>query len=286
MTYSNGFGSTLARLISARRACICSNVAGSPVSREGVRVRARLDVTGHQVLRPARPASPPIVAIASSSAMARGSPMPVTPARRSRPGPRTEQVDRDHGGRGSERADERTRENVVVFGVAELVRDDAGDLGRGGLFEQRVVDDDAAGRAEAGHVGVDRAGAAGGVGDQHILDRYAVAVGHRDQLGPQRAVGHRGEMVEDRLEQRPGTTKDISTTSAGRSGRSPRPPVARRQPDQAVEAEQHQAADDRRDRVALQHVDRPRRPNPASTARNGAASSAATPRTAASRASR
>ena len=77
-----------------------------------------------------------------------------------------------------ERSEQRAVPHVVLGRVPEFVCDDRPDLFGRGLVEQVVVDDDPPGRAESGHVGVERAGATRGVGDEDVVDRHAVVLGH------------------------------------------------------------------------------------------------------------
>ena len=89
---------------------------------------------------------------------------------------------------GAQRADQRAGQHVVG-GVAQLVGDDDSICGVGQLLEQGVVDHDPPGRAEAGHVGVQRRRTAGRVGDQDVLHRRAVLLGQREQVGAQGPAG-------------------------------------------------------------------------------------------------
>ena len=109
--------------------------------------------------------------------------------------------------------DERAGQHVVGGDVAELVGGDRLDLVVGQLVEDRVVDDDPPGRAEAGHVGVQRRRPAAGVGHQHVLHRGAVLLRQREQVAAQLPAG----IDSNRLNAGSMTTgqrNDPTTTSA------------------------------------------------------------------------
>ena len=88
--------------------------------------------------------------------------------------------------------------------MAQLVGDDGEDLAVVDArlpVDEVVVDDHPAGRAEAGHVGVERGRAPRRVGHQHVVDVHALLVGQREDLGAERAVRQRLEVVEQGLDQ-------------------------------------------------------------------------------------
>ena len=112
-------------------------------------------------------------------------------------------------------------------------------------------------------------GAPGRVGDQHVAHRHAVAGGERDQLGRAAARAAIGVNLLKTGSTSTGSTNESSTTSAGRAGRAERPPPARREPGDGVEAEQRDRADHRADRVRLEQVDRPAAPALGGRCRSG-----------------
>ena len=85
--------------------------------------------------------------------------------------------------------------------VAELVRDDKGDLARVARAEERVPDDDAARTAEAGDVGVRLARAPARVRDENACDGDAGPLREATQIGGERLLAKRLEAVEERLQQ-------------------------------------------------------------------------------------
>ena len=88
----------------------------------------------------------------------------------------------------------------AVAPVPELVGDDELDLRSARRREQRVVEHDAPRPAEPRHVRIHLRRAAARVGDEHVADRHAGALGERAQLGRELLVLERPEAVEERLE--------------------------------------------------------------------------------------
>ena len=141
---------------------------------------------------------------------------------------------------------ERAGEDVVGGHVAELVGGDRLDLVVGQPVEHRVVDDDPPGRAEAGHVGVQRRRAPAGVGDEHVLHRGAV-LARRGPAG--RCAADRPASSSKRLNAGSITTgqrNDPTTTSAAAPTAGPGPPRPRRAAGQPDEGQQRRARSGRR----------------------------------------
>ena len=138
--------------------------------------------------------------------------------------------------------------HVAVVDVAELVRDDEPHLAGRELLEQVVVDHDALGAADAGDVGVGRRRAPGGVHHVDLADVDARLAGQREHGRARRAVGQRGELVEQRVEHdrrevrrgdaegdhHGGRRRPPAAPEAAHARRSaarrPRPPARRRSP--------------------------------------------------------
>ncbi len=172
-----------------------------------------------------------------------------------------QQRGRPHAERRDDREPDQPVAHVVVVDVAELVRDDEPRLGRREVVHERVVEHDALGAAEPGHVRVRGRGAARGV---HLVDLAHVDAGLARQLehvGAQLAARHALELVEQRIEH---DRADVRRDRAERDDDDrARDPPAR--PEAAHAEHEHRAAERREagaDRLRLGHVARPARPSP------------------------
>ena len=177
------------------------------------------------------------------------------------PRPPGQQGEHAHEQRDADRAHQGAPQHVLALRVAELVRHDQLDLPVRRRVEQRVVDDDPPGRAEARDVGVERRRTPGGVGDEHVLDRHAVLARQVEQRGPQLAGRHRGELVEHRLHHDRVSEGHHHHEQRGDRGADGPPPLRRpaRQPD---DQEEHHQGQHQPDAVALGDVGEPAAPRP------------------------
>ena len=102
------------------------------------------------------------------------------------------------------------------------------------VVDEVVVDDHPARGAEAGHVGVQRRRTPRRVGDEHVVHLDALLVRQRQDLGAQRAVRQRLEVVEQRLDQQRVDERaeqhQAAEHSAGDGRPGARPPARARRP--------------------------------------------------------
>ena len=145
--------------------------------------------------------------------------------------------------------------------MPEFVCDDRPDLLGRCLVEQVVVDDDPPGRAESGHVGVERAGATRGVGDEDVVDRHAVVLGHLQERRLQPALLHRAEAVEHRLDQQRIDERQ-GHHKRGRRRRADHPPPARQRPGERDEEEQGEQGPGHLQAETFREVGGPAAPRP------------------------
>ena len=197
--------------------------SGSLVEVERVHVGAGLDLPGDQVLHGRRRAGCPTAIRNRTSGTIRGSPGPSAPARRRSSGEDSSQPSSGHARGGAQRPDERAGQDVVGGDVAELVGGDRLDLVVGEPLEHRVVDDDPAGRAEAGDVGVQRRRPPAGV---RRPARPAPGCRSSRPARAGRCAGCRPASSSNRLKagsMSTGQRKEPTTTRRGGTERRPRP---------------------------------------------------------------
>ena len=136
--------------------------------------------------------------------------------------------------------------HVVVVHVAELVGDDEAQLVAREVLDQRVVEHDALGLAEARDVRVGGGRAAAGVGLVDLADVDARLARELEHVGAHLARRQRRELVEQRVEHdRAGVDRDHAERDD--DGRSGDPPAPREAADQRHAAGRAGARDQRAD---------------------------------------
>ena len=142
--------------------------------------------------------------------------------------------------------------------MTELVRDDQLDLSLARRREQRVEEDDAPRRADAGHVCVHPGRAPARVGDEHVAHGRPGLHRERAQLVGEPSVGERAEAVEERLEHDRCEEREDEHRQRERRRRRQRPPAGQR-PGERHRPCPGNCGEDESDRERLRPVDEPAR---------------------------